>query len=99
MGLLKYLIHVLLSYAYFDYDLLIYKLLFANVTLCFTVKLMLGLTGMIEIVSNFPSSIVSMFFINERGVESPMQNTPEVKPSLTLSMLSRVHWLWEAYLN
>ena len=37
----------------------------ANTTLSFTVKLILGLTGMIEIVLNFPSSVLSMFFINE----------------------------------
>lgn len=69
MGLLKYLIDVLLLYVYFDYDLLIYKFFFVNVILCFIVKLMLGLIGMIEIVFNFFFSIVSMFFINERGVE------------------------------
>lgn len=57
--------------ACFDSDLLAYKCHFANRTLSFPVKLMLALTGMVEIAPNFPSSI-ACFSLVSQGLEPPM---------------------------
>lgn len=72
--------------AYFDYDLGTYKLHLATVTLTFAVQLLPGLTGSTETVPNFPSSIDSLFSIND-----PRTQTTYVSDALGEAQLNSKH--------